>query len=210
MTYTVVAIARTLSASGETIGRTIAAECGMRYVDNEIIDQAAALIGVTEQDLAQAETETRKSLVERILESFAPASAAADVAVTQALAKPPGYERVIVDVIHRTASEGNVVIVAHGAAIALAGMKGVLRVLVTASLNTRVDRLMELGRGKTTAKRLIEESDASRAEFLRRFYGLEMESPTDYDLVVNTDRISTDEVAVLIRGMIERAKAWPR
>ena len=210
MTYTVVAIARTLSASGETIGRTIAAECGMRYVDNEIIDQAAALIGVTEQDLAQAETETRKSLVERILESFAPASAAADVAVTQALAKPPGYERVIVDVIHRTAGEGNVVIVAHGAAIALAGMKGVLRVLVTASPKTRVDRLMELGRGKTTATRLIEESDASRAEFLRRFYGLEMESPTDYDLVVNTDRISTDEVAVLIRGMIERAKAWPR
>lgn len=207
MAYTVIAIARTLSASGETIGRTIAAECGMRYVDNEIIDQAAALIGVTEKDLAQAEIETRKSLVERIFESFAPASTAAEAAVTQALEKMPGYERVIIDVIQRTASEGNVVIVAHGAAIALAEMKGVLRILVTASTKTRADRLMELGRGKTTAERLIRESDESRAEFLRRFYGLEMESPTDYDLVVNTDRVGTDEVAALIRGMVQRAKA---
>lgn len=207
MAYTVIAIARTLSASGETIGRTIAAECGMRYVDNEIIDQAAALIGVTEKDLAQAEIETRKSLVERILESFAPASSATDAAVTQALEKLPGYERVIIDVIKRTASEGNVVIVAHGAAIALADMKGVLRILVTASAETRADRLMELGRGKTTANRLIRESDESRAEFLRRFYGLEMESPTDYDLVVNTDRIGTDEVSALIRGMVQRANA---
>lgn len=207
MAYTVIAIARTLSASGETIGRTIAAECGMRYVDNEIIDQAAALIGVTEKDLAQAEIETRKSLAERILDSFAPSSTAAEAAVNQALKKLPGYERVIVDVIKRTASEGNVVIVAHGAAIALVDMKGVLRILVTASTETRADRLMELGRGKTTAERLIRESDESRAEFLRRFYQLEMESPTDYDLVVNTDRIGTDEVAALIRGMVERAKA---
>lgn len=207
MAYTIIAIARTLSASGETIGRTIAAECGMRYVDTEIIDKAAALIGVTAKDLSKAESETRKGLVQRILESFAPASTAAEVAVTKALAKLPGYERVIIDVLRRTASEGNVVIVAHGAAIALADMKGVLRILVTASQKTRVNRLMELGRGKTTAKRLIEESDASRADFLRRFYQLENESPTDYDLVVNTDFIGTDEVAALIKGMVKRSKA---
>jgi hypothetical protein len=207
MAYTVIAIARTLSASGEAIGRMVAGECGMRYIDNEIIDQAAALVGVTEKDLAQAEIETRKSLIEQILESFAPASAEVGVPTTQGVRTLPGYERVIVDVINRTASEGNVVIVAHGAAIALAGMQGVLRILVTASSKTRMERLMALGRGKTTAKELIEESDASRAEFLRRFYQLDQESPTDYDLVVNTDRVSVDEAAALIRGMVERAKA---
>lgn len=208
MAYTVIAIARTLSANGESIGRTVAGECGMRYVDNEIIDQAAALVGVSEKDLAQAEIEPRKSLIDQILESFAPASSAEDVAVAQAMSRPPGYERVIIDVIHRTASEGNVVIVAHGAAIALAGMKGVLRVLVTASPKTRVERLMTLGRGKSIATQLIEESDASRAEFLRRFYQLDNESATHYDLVINTDRIGAEESAALIRGVVERAKAF--
>ena len=206
MAYTVIAIARTLSAGGEAIGRMIAGDFGMRYVDNEIIDQAAALAGVTDKDIAQVEVETRKGLIERILESFAPAGVGADVQATQPVSTLPGYEQIIKDVIRRTANEGNVVIVAHGAAIALAGTEGLLRVLVTASPKTRMDRLMALGRGKTTALRLIEESDASRAEFLQRFYQLEDESPTNYDLVVNTDRLSADEAAALIRGLIERAK----
>ena len=206
MAYKVIAIARTLSAGGEAIGRMVAGEFGMRYVDNEIIDQAATLVGVTDKDIAQAESEKRKSLIDRIFESFAPAGAAADIPMTPAVSTLPGYERVIVDVIRRTASEGNVVIVAHGAAIALAGMEGVLRVLVTASPKTRIERLMSLGRGKTTAQRLVEESDASRAEFLRRFYQHEEETPTDYDLVVNTDRLSADEAAALVRGLVQRAR----
>ena len=206
MAYSVIAIARTLSAGGEAIGRIIAGDFGMRYVDNEIIDQAAKLAGVTDKDIAQAEVETRKSLIERIFESFAPAGVAADIPATAAVSTSPGYEQIIKDVIHRTANEGNVVIVAHGAAIALAGMKGLLRVLVTASPETRMERLMALGRGKTTAQRLIEESDASRAEFLQRFYQLEEEVPTNYDLVVNTDHLSPDEAAALIRGLVERAR----
>ena len=206
MAYKIIAIARTLSAGGEAIGRMVAGDFGMRYVDNEIIDQAATLVGVTEKDLAQAETEKRKGLIERIFESFAPAGATADIPATRPVSTIPGYERVIIDVIRRTANEGNTVIVAHGAAIALAGMEGVLRVLITASPQTRVERLMTLGRGKTTAQRLVEDSDASRAEFLRRFYELEEESPTNYDLVVNTDRLSADEAAALIRGLVERAK----
>ncbi len=206
MAYTVIAIARTLSAGGEAIGRMVAGDFGMRYVDNEIIDQAATLVGVTEKDLAQAETGKSKGLIDRIIESFASAGATADIPVTQPVNTLPGYERVIVDVIRRTASEGNAVIVAHGAAIALAGVPGVLRVLVTASPQTRMERLMALGRGKTTAQRLVEESDESRAEFLLRFYQHEAEVPTDYDIVINTDHLSADEAAAMIRGVVERAK----
>lgn len=205
MAFKIIAIARTLSAGGESVGRSVAGELGMRYVDNEIIDQAAALVGVTDKDIAQveAEVETRKSLIERILEAFAPASGAAEVATAGPVSTLPGYEQIIVDVIRRTASEGNVVIVAHGAAIALADRSDVLRVLVTASHETRVARLIALGRGKTTAQKLIEESDESRAEFLDRFYQVEEELPTHYDLVVNTDRMTADQAAAMIRGLVK-------
>jgi hypothetical protein len=184
----------------------VAGELGMRYVDNEIIDQAAALVGVTDKDIAQVELETRKSLIDRILESFAPASGAADAATAGTVSALPGYEKIIVDVIHRTASEGNVVIVAHGAAIALAERSDVLRILVTASHETRMARLIALGRGKTAAQRLIEESDDSRAEFLARFYQLEEEQPTNYDLVVNTDRMSANQVAGMIRSLVQSSR----
>jgi cytidylate kinase len=206
MAFNIIAIARTLSAGGEAVGRMVAGELGMRYVDNEIIDQAAALVGVTDKDIAQVEVETRKSLIERILESFAPASGAADAATAGIASTVPGYEQIIVDVIHRTASEGNVVIVAHGAAIALADRSDVLRILVTASHETRMARLIALGRGKTIAQGLIEESDASRAEFLNRFYQLEEEQPTNYDLVVNTDRMSANQVAGMIRSLVQSSR----
>ena len=207
MAYAVIAIARTLSAGGESIGRMVAGELGMRYVDNEVVDQAAALVGLTAKDIAQVEVEQRKSLIERILESFAPAGAAADVPATQAMSALPGYEQIIVDVLHRTASEGNVVIVAHGAAIALAGRSDVLRILVTASDETRMARLIALGRGKTTAQELIDESDAGRAEFLKRFYNLEEETPIHYDLVVNTDRLSAEQAAAAIRTLAATRRA---
>ena len=200
MAYNVIAIARTLSAGGETIGRMLAGEFGMRYVDNEIIDQAAAVAGVTAKEIARIEW--RKGLIERIFESFAPIGVSTGAPLTETVSQAPGYEQVIVDVIHQTAKAGNAVIVAHGAAIALGGMKGILRVLVTASPETRVARLMALGRGKTAAHRLIEESDASRAEFLRRFYQLEEETPTHYDLIINTDHISAEAAADMIRGLV--------
>ena len=200
MAYNVIAIARTLSAGGETIGRMLAGEFGMRYVDNEIIDQAAALAGVTAKEIARIEG--RKGLIERIFESFAPIGVSTGAPLTETVSQTPGYEQVIIDVIHQTAKAGNAVIVAHGAAIALGGMKGVLRVLVTASPETRVARLEALGRGRTTARRLIEDSDVSRAEFLRRFYDLEEETPTHYDLIVNTDHISAEEAAGMIRGLV--------
>lgn len=206
MAFNIIAIARTLSAGGETIGRMVSGELGMRYVDNEIIDQAAALVGVTDRDIAQAEGETRKGLIERIFESFAPASGAAEIATANTVSALPGYEQIIVDVIRRTASQGNVVIVAHGAAIALAERSDVLRILVTASQETRMARLMALGRGKTTAQRLLEESDQSRAEFLQRFYKLDEELPTNYDLVVNTDRMSAEQAAAMILTLVKAAK----
>lgn len=200
MGYRVITIARTLSAGGEELGRKLAEEFGMRYVDDEIIDRAAALAGVTAEVMARAEE--RKGLIERIFESFAHTGVGIGVPATAALEKMPGYEQLIVEVIRETAAAGNAVIVAHGAAIALAGKAGILRVLVTASFSTRVERLRATGKAAPEARRLLEASDEGRADFFRRFYKLEDEQPTDYDLVVNTDYLDASQAAALVRGLV--------
>jgi len=202
MRYSVIAIARTLGAGGEEIGRELAAEFGLRYVDDEIIDRAAVLAGVTAEEMAR--TERRKSLIDRIFDSFAHTGVGAGVAATSSLGEIPGYEKLIVDVIHQTATAGNAVIVAHGAAIALGDTPGVLRVLVTASPDTRVARLAAEGESKSAARKMIDDSDASRADFLQRFYNLEYEEPTHYDLVINTDQLGTDEVRALLGEVLKQ------
>ena len=48
------------------------------------------------------------------------------------------------------------------------------------------------------ARRTIAESDAGRAEYLKRFYRIDRELPTHYDLVVNTDTLSPEQAASII------------
>ena len=93
----------------------------------------------------------------------------------------------------------NVVILAHGASILLAGKPGVLRVLVTASPATRAGRVAaEAGTNERQATREIQHSDRERKSFFKRFHNLDEELPTHYDLVVNTDVLSSDASAHII------------
>ena len=72
-------------------------------------------------------------------------------------------------VIDEIAAEGNAVIVAHAASVALAGTEGILRVLVTASPEERVKRLVEAEDiANADAARAVMESDQARADYFVR------------------------------------------
>jgi cytidylate kinase len=72
---------------------------------------------------------------------------------------------------------------------------------VTASPVTRSQRLAKaLGLDNEAAMRKVDESDAARADYLRRFYKVRHELPIQYDLVINTDKLRTDEAAALIHA----------
>jgi cytidylate kinase len=81
----------------------------------------------------------------------------------------------------------------------LAGAPGVLRVLVTASMDVRARRCAaESGQDVQQASREIQRTDRERRAFFKSFYNLDEELPTHYDLVVNTDVLSTEKAASVI------------
>jgi cytidylate kinase len=195
----VVTIARSFGAGGEEVGEAVAASLGFQLVDREILVRAAQQAGVSPE--AVEETEHRRPLLLRIVEAMAVSDP--DVigwdpawAMRDSLCAP--YKSFICDAIQAVANEGDVVIVGHGAGHVLTGMKSCLRVFVTGSKEVRAKRL---GLDARCAKKAIEESDRERADFLHRFYGIHEESPTHYDLVVNTDDIDVAEAARLIAAM---------
>ena len=103
---------------------------------------------------------------------------------------------------------GDVVILAHAASQSLAGRNQVLRVLVTASPATRSARLSDsLQVDAKEGDSMVKKGDAGRADYLKRFYGIDRELPTHYDIVVNTDNLTPEEAAAAIVGLARPADA---
>lgn|SRR5262245_4563534 len=213
MASSVVCISRTDGARGDAVGHEVARELGYRYIDEEIVARAAEKADVDPATITDAER--RKSFVRRLLDGLPGTSALADPlgAIT---GTPLGLEEVallvprtvkqqdmrdvIRAVIGEFADEGRVVIVAHAASMALQGLPGVLRVLITASPKVRAGRISRDGKllEPAAAAAAIRESDRNRQDYLRRFYEVEREDSTHYDVVINTDVLTPQQAAAIV------------
>jgi cytidylate kinase len=172
---------------------------GFRYLDEEIV-VSAAVKGELEPE-ALANTERRKALIERFLERVADAGAveAYPALVAEYTSTGESDRALIRDVIREVADEGEAVIVAHAASMALADREDILRVFVTASPETRARRVAtEDGLADKAAADAIRKADRARVDYFRRFYRVGRELPTHYDLVINTDAIAETDAAGLI------------
>lgn len=199
----VVCISHATGAGGEEVGRLVAERLGFLYVDEEIVARAAARGGIEPADVA--DEERRKSLAARLLDAMAhgggEAWAIGGTAPLVAGEELGGDEvrALIRETIERTAAHGNVVIVAHAASQALPEAPEVLRVFVTASPDTRARRLSGVeGMDEKQAARAVKDADASRRDYLKRFYEVDEELPTHYDVVVNTDALSPEQTADVV------------
>jgi hypothetical protein len=208
----VVCISRTLGALGEEIGRLVAERLSFRYVDEQVIERAARLAQV-DPKLVEA-VEQRQPLLRRLMEKLAAAPdlmgpAAAALAPGVPLlgfpepqgnrATPEDLRLLIRAAIQEIAKDGRAVIVAHAASMTLGTRTDVVRVLVTASAETRGRRLAAAqGITPEAAAAEVATSDRNRGDYFRRFYDIAQEQPTHYDLVVNTDAFTPEQAAELI------------
>ena len=203
MGYRVVAISPTDGSAGEALGAIVAYKLGFRLINDQVVARVAWEAGVDPGVVA--DVERRKSVVARVLRGLgdvAPA-ATADLLGSPIVDDPAprrdALRGLIRNVLWESAEAGDAVIVAHAASLALAARADVLRVLITASAETRARRLAEAEKiGEAEAAKLVARGDANRADYLKRFYGISTELPTHYDIVLNTDHIVLEEAAALI------------
>ncbi len=190
-------------AGAAEASRLVADTLGFRLIDEDIVADAALRAGV-EKDV-MADVERRKSAMVRLMESLGPTAMSGPAMMMLPddvpLERRPSDElrAAIRTAIEETAGGGNVVIAAHAASLALSGRDDVLRVLITASVKTRQRRVAEsLEVDEKEAARMVKRSDAGRADYIKRFYGIAAEQPTHYDLVISTDRLTPRAAAQVI------------
>jgi cytidylate kinase len=198
MARSAICISHSTGAGGEAVGRAVAAELGYRYVDDEVIAEAAEWAELDPALVADAER--RQPLVARLLGRVAEHTSPTRLSSGEpgrAVPTDADLRGLIADVLRSFADDGSVVIVSHAASFALGG--GALRVFVTAPVETRVGRVAAArGLSERDAAATVKDEDAARADYLKRFYAVDRELPTHYDVVVNTDVLAPEKAAEIV------------
>lgn len=207
MGYRAIALSQVDGAGGELVGRDLAQQLGFGYLNEAIVAQVAKDQGVDTAVVVGAER--RKSFLTRVAELAA--HGAVDVVPDPSLYVADQTDTLLAlirDAVRDAAGRGSVVLVAHAACYACADRPEVLRVCITAPLPARASRVASaLGISEKEAAKSLRRSDAGRASYLKRVYGVGGESPADYDVVINTERLAPDAAAGLILGLVQARPA---
>jgi cytidylate kinase len=191
----IITMSHQMGAGGPEIGMGLGKRLGYRYVDQDLISDAARRYGLLEEKLSHLD-ETKPSLFERF-----------DVETRR-------YITVIQTALLEFAEADNIVQMGRGGQWLLRGIPHVLRIRITAPFEQRVRnwirRMADLT-GETPNQRaatdLVRRDDSDRAGRMRYLYEVDISDPALYDLVVNTERLSYDAAIEAIEGLARRPEA---
>jgi cytidylate kinase len=180
----IISICRGTKSGGQALAECLAEHLGYPMVGREILQVAAADLGVSEQDLT-----SRFERAPRLWDRHAATRRVYVVAVQAALA-----EHVVA---------GNLVY--HGLAgqFLLRGLPAVLRTRLIAPLDLRIAVLMKAdGMDRQPAEAHIHEVDAARARWVKMMYGERIDDPTLYDAVINLTTTTIPSACALLTATV--------
>lgn len=176
----IITISREMGSGGIPIAHKAAEKLGYMLVDGEAIAKVAADYGLTPEALEKAD-EKPPAFVEHIDEKL-----------------ETDLHRVEL-IILEYALKGNVIIYGRGGQDLLKGISSVLRVRIIAPFEDRVERWAEREwLDPDLARILVRKSDQQRAGFIRYYFDRDWADPVNYDLILNTARISEESAVKLI------------
>jgi len=109
------------------------------------------------------------------------------------------YLDLVTSIILEYAAQGQAMIVGRGGQMILRGRPGVLHVQVIARFETRVYNIIQREGVKwREAAHRVRLADEQRGGYLRRFYNTDWLDSSLYDLVINTDHISSDVATEMV------------
>jgi cytidylate kinase len=181
----IVTISRQVATNGSLIGRLVAARLGLRFFDRELVDEIARRLEVDpnivthfdEASLNPVESalwEWRSSVNERV------------------------YLRSLRQALQRIAREDNAVIIGRGANFILRCPNCLhVRIVAPTDLRVAIYRATHDVSEKDALREITQENNG-RSHFVRTHFGLDINDPENYDLVVNLAGLAPEMTAELI------------
>ncbi len=217
---TVITISREPGSGSNDIANLVANRLGIRVVDREIIQRAAARAGVTERTIEELD-ETRPSFIKQMLDLMGkygdqgiytewggPATIYVPPPMNLPILDTDTYRLIVEEVIRSIAAEQSAVILGRAGQIILRDLPDALHVRIVADLEHRVKWVMEhQNLDRCASLKLIKDTDRRRADYLKSYYKAEWTDPQLYDLVLNTSRLGVENCAdIILHAVTQKSK----
>jgi cytidylate kinase len=110
-------------------------------------------------------------------------------------------EQHVSDAIQQIALLGRVIFAGRAAHLITRELRDGFHIRLVAPMRTRIERLMaERHCDAATAEAELSRTDNARRRYVQTHFGQDIDDPHDYDLVINTDRVSPATAADLVLG----------
>lgn len=200
-----ITLSRTLGSGGTEVALHVARQLGWHFYDRRILRQTATAMQLPVEAL-RIQEERPFGFLEQLLRFTVLASPEVPYVPPLEL---PAYSRDLFEV-ERTVmlalvEKQSAVLVGRGGFIALKDRPATLHVRVQASLDFRIQHLLDRGKAtnRDAAKQAILTSDRDRKAFYREIANLEWEDPKNFHLVLDP---STHGLKACAERIIEEAK----
>jgi cytidylate kinase len=115
-----------------------------------------------------------------------------------------------VETILKLAHMGHVILVGRGSHLITQSFPNAFHVRIVGSLEKRSAYMAEvLNLSQDQAKEFVRTADSKRQRYLKNYFGADAEDLRHFHLVINTDRVSFDEAAIIIGETVLRRITAP-
>ena len=198
----VVTISREYGSGGREIGRQLADKLGIAYYDMNLIQKVAAESGYSEAYVQEAEQKVSNTMLLNLYSWCTAATAEQDLPKVEQLYH--AEERVI----RQIAQKESCVIVGRLANHILREFDNTFDVFISADMEAKLQRVMERdGISREAAEKQIHKVEKERANHCAYFTHEQWGNAKQYDLMVKSNLLGTEQTAELIASLVNRKMA---
>ena len=195
----IITISRQYGSGGRLIGRKLAEQLEIPFLDRQLITDAASQCGLDEDAVERLEEKTTSSLLYALSGGYATAAMVGD-RVDMLPMNDRGFY-VQANLIRKAAREGSCVIVGRCADYILRNNPDAVHVYIHAELSVRIQRgIQYYGLTSEKAESVLLRMDRQRASYHNFYSDRKWGKAENYDLCINSGIIGLDHTVEVIRN----------
>ena len=196
---TVVAISAAYGTRSGQIGPALAQRLGVPFVDRAIAHRVAGHLDVSIDEAVKHWEPAPRSFVERMVSAFLGADTVAPVGPPPDIVTPEDFRQATERAVREQAATGEGVILGRGCVAVLHDDPAVLRVRLTGPADRRLQQAIERsGLSESEARDTMHHLDRYHADYLKQFYGVDIDDPTIYHLTIDATALDSDACVSLL------------